>query len=114
MVPGKKQVKQKIGDEINELENLLGAVLAPVAPRGEFVYQLQNRLESRFDPKPILIIPSKFINYIVIGVTGLLGGIILTIVGVKWIKRIMKSKWDMREIKQKNTKANEPQIPAVL
>lgn len=111
MVSRKQKIKQKFDGQVNELENLLGVMLAPVAPRGEFVNQLQKRLESRFDPQPLLLIPSKFLNLLVIGMAGLFGGIVLTIFGIKWFKRKMRSKLIMREIQPNNENRSESQLP---
>lgn len=102
MVFGKQKIKQNNDGQKNEFESLLGAMLAPVAPRGEFVHQLQKQLESKFDPQPLLIIPAKFYNLIVIGLVSLLGGIVLTTLGVKWIKR--RKNWGMKKIQVENEK----------
>ncbi len=112
MVSGKEKIKRKIDGQTNEFENLLGAMLAPVAPRGEFVHQLQKQLESKFDPQPLLILPAKFINLIVVGLVGLLGGIGLTILGIKWIKRnVVKGKWRVKGIHSGNNKGTGLQLP---
>jgi hypothetical protein len=91
MTSGKKEIKHKFDGQISELENLLGGILAPVAPRGEFVNQLQQRLESKFDPQPILVISPKIFNLSMIILAGLFSGTILLLLGLKWGKRFMKN-----------------------
>lgn len=87
----KQTYKQKNPDKNYELENLLSVILAPVSPRGEFVHQLQHQLESKFDPKPLLIFPSKILDIILITLIGLFSGIFITTLGIKCIKKILKS-----------------------
>jgi len=79
--------KNNTDRQVNELENLLGAMLAPVAPRGDFVHQLEKQLESKFDPQSLLIIPTKTINIIFFSIVGLISGIVITMLGIKWLKR---------------------------
>lgn len=103
----KKQTNTpKYSDQNHELEKFLSSILAPVSPRGEFVQQLQNRLESRFDPKPLQIFPSKVWNIVVISLMGLFSGIFFMTVAVKWIKKIIKSNtftWQCNQKTNKNT-----------
>ncbi len=91
MLQGKKEIKQKFDGQINELESILGGILAPVAPRGEFVNQLQKRLETRFDPQPMMIIPPNVFNLAAIILTGLISGTVITLLGIKWYKKRQKN-----------------------
>lgn len=111
MVSRNQKIKNITDRHFNELENILGAMLAPVTPRGEFVDQLQQRLELKYNPQSMLIIPSKLFNFFLFSLAVIFGGVILVIYGGKWIKQKKKAKWDMLGIQANTDETAKKQIP---
>ena len=109
----KKRAPQKINGQIKDLESLLGAVMAPVTPRSEFVHQLQKRLESRYDPKPVNIFQPELLYYIAIGLVGVFSGMLITVMGIKWLKKSMKFKLILQENDNVNDQNSGSQLTAI-